>query len=175
MGHPETAGCVARNSLPCRRFAPTLFAHKASLLDRPDHLPLPDGREPGRRWHGGGLQDRGDAASSFCRAKIPTRRRCSRPASCPSCTPLPHFASRTVSERWARWCTAIRGDFPSTPEVLAPVWVLLSQSFIAYSTSSVPLVGTSRHRLAVYTECLRCAGAPRRPASGSVLSLCVPS
>ena len=30
-------------------------------------------------------------------------------------------------------------------------------------------------RTAVYTGCLRCAGAPRRPASGSVLSLCVPS
>jgi hypothetical protein len=28
--------------------------------------------------------------------------------------------------------------------------------------------------MAVYTGCLRCAGAPRRPASGSMLSLCVP-
>src|SRR6266850_7270326 len=39
-----------------------------------------------------------------------------------------------------------------------------------------PLVGTSRfHRRAAYTRCLRCAGAPRRPASGSELSLHIPS
>src|SRR5262249_10133247 len=30
-------------------------------------------------------------------------------------------------------------------------------------------------RIAVYTGCPRCAGAPRRPASGSVLSLHIPS
>jgi hypothetical protein len=36
----------------------------------------------------------------------------------------------------------------------------------------VPLAGTSRfHRMAPYTRCLRCAGAPRRPPSGSELSL----
>src|SRR5580704_413291 len=94
----------------------------------------------------------------------------------PSCTPLPHFTSRSVSEQWTRWRTAIRGVNSSTPEVFAPVWVLLSQPIYAYSTSSVPLAGTSRfRRLAVYTGCPRCAGAPRRPASGSVLSLCVPS
>src|ERR1700719_3808372 len=29
--------------------------------------------------------------------------------------------------------------------------------------------------LAAYTRCLRCAGAPRRPASGSGLSLLIPS
>ena len=39
-----------------------------------------------------------------------------------------------------------------------------------------PLAGTSRfHRIATYTRCLRCAGAPRRPASGSELSLHIPS
>jgi hypothetical protein len=37
-------------------------------------------------------------------------------------------------------------------------------------------VGTSRfHRTAAYTRCLRCAGAPRRPASGSELLLHIPS
>ena len=83
---------------------------------------------------------------------------------------------RSVSEQWTRWRTAIRGVDSSTPEVFAPVWVLLSQPINAYSTSSVPLAGTSRfRRLAVYTGCPRCAGAPRRPASGSVLSLYVPS
>ena len=37
-------------------------------------------------------------------------------------------------------------------------------------------MGTSRfHRPAAYTRCLRCAGAPRRPASGSELLLHIPS
>ena len=31
------------------------------------------------------------------------------------------------------------------------------------------------HRMAAYTRCLRCAGAPRRPTSGSGLSLFIPS
>ena len=44
------------------------------------------------------------------------------------------------------------------------------------SAPSAPLAGTSRfHRIAAYTRCLRCAGAPRRPASGSELSLHIPS
>ena len=35
-------------------------------------------------------------------------------------------------------------------------------------------MGTSHfHRIAAYTRCLRCAGAPRRPASGSGLSLSI--
>jgi hypothetical protein len=39
-----------------------------------------------------------------------------------------------------------------------------------------PLAGTSRlRRKAAYTQCLRCAGAPRRPASGSGLSLTIPA
>src|SRR3954467_3687455 len=43
---------------------------------------------------------------------------------------------------------------------------------MAYPAPSAPLAGTSRlHRRAAYTRCLRCAGAPRRPASGSGLSL----
>jgi hypothetical protein len=29
--------------------------------------------------------------------------------------------------------------------------------------------------MAAYTQCLRCAGAPRRPAGGSGLSLSIPS
>ena len=50
---------------------------------------------------------------------------------CPSYTPWPHLTSGAVSGRWARWCTAIRGVVSSTPEVLAPVWVILSQSINA--------------------------------------------
>jgi hypothetical protein len=60
----------------------------------------------------------------------------------------------------------------STPGALAPVRVILSRSIHAYSAPSAPLVGTSRfHRPAAYTRCPRCASPPRRPTTGSVLSL----
>ena len=60
----------------------------------------------------------------------------------------------------------------STPGALAPVRVILSRSIYAYSAPSAPLVGTSRfHRTAAYTRCPRCASPPRRPTTGSVLSL----
>ncbi len=62
----------------------------------------------------------------------------------------------------------------STPVALAPVWVLLSQSINTYSATCAPLLGTPQfRRRAVYMRCLRCAGAPRRPKSGSVLSLTI--
>src|SRR3954466_1122021 len=49
---------------------------------------------------------------------------------------------------------------------------MLSRSVLAEPAPSAPLAGPSRlHRRAAYTRCLRCAGAPRRPASGSGLSL----
>src|SRR3954452_13699787 len=49
---------------------------------------------------------------------------------------------------------------------------MLSRSVLAQLAPSAPLAGTSRlHRRTAYTRCLRCAGAPRRPASGSGLSL----
>jgi hypothetical protein len=65
-------------------------------------------------------------------------------------------------------------EYSATPEVLAPVRVMLSRSIITYSTSSAPLTGTSQlHRTAAYMRCLRCAGAPRRPASGSGLLLAI--
>ena len=49
---------------------------------------------------------------------------------------------------------------------------MLSRSVLAEPAPSAPLAGTSRlHRMAADTRCLRCAGAPRRPASGSGLSL----
>ena len=71
--------------------------------------------------------------------------------------------------------TAMEGYYSSTPGVLARVRVIVSRSVITYATPSVPLVGTSRfHRKAAYTRCLRCAGAPKRPASGSGLSLLIP-
>ena len=72
--------------------------------------------------------------------------------------------------------TAMEGYYSSTPGVLARVRVIVSRSVITYATPSVPLMGTPRfHRKAAYTRCLRCAGAPRRPTSGSGLSLLIPS
>jgi len=60
-----------------------------------------------------------------------------------------------------------------TPGVLAPVRVIVSRSLYTYSTPCAPLVGTARlRRTAVYTCCPRCVHkGPRRPASGSELSL----
>src|SRR5215468_65009 len=56
----------------------------------------------------------------------------------------------------------MRWNTPPTPGVLAP--------------DRVVRAGTSRfHRTAAYTRCLRCAGAPGRPASGSGLSLLIRS
>src|SRR4051795_10622776 len=66
----------------------------------------------------------------------------------------------------------MEGGSPSAPGALARVRVMLSRSVLAEPAPSAPLAGTSRlHRKAAYTRCLRCAGAPRRPASGSGLSL----
>jgi hypothetical protein len=83
---------------------------------------------------------------------------------------------RSASGLRTRSCTAMRWNAPPTPGALAQVRVVLSRSVITYSAPSAPLVGTSRfHRMAAYTRCLRCAGAPRRPTSGSGLSLHIPS
>src|SRR3954454_16941689 len=66
----------------------------------------------------------------------------------------------------------MEGGSPSAPGALARVRVMLSRPVVADPAPSAPLAGTSRlHRRAAYTRCLRCAGAPRRPASGSGLSL----
>src|SRR5450631_2403223 len=67
-------------------------------------------------------------------------------------------------------------DYSSAPGALAQVRVIVSRTVITYSAPSAPLAGTSQfHRMAAYTRCLRCAGAPKRPASGSGLSLLIPS
>jgi hypothetical protein len=86
----------------------------------------------------------------------------------------PSFNSRSESGRMGCRCTTMRRVPSSTPVALAPVWVMLSQSIITYSATCVPLLGTPQfRRRAVYMRCLRCAGAPRRPRSGSVLSLTI--
>ena len=72
---------------------------------------------------------------------------------------------------------AVREAFASLPQgSLAPVRVMLSRSIIAYYD---PIRQSRRHaaisRLCAYTQRLRCAGAPRRPAGPSLLSLpCFP-
>jgi hypothetical protein len=64
----------------------------------------------------------------------------------------------------------------STPGALAPVRVVLSRPIITYPAPSAPLTGMPRLRRATaYTRHPRCALRPRRPVSGSGLSLPVPS
>ena len=78
---------------------------------------------------------------------------------------LRRAADRTMPPPW-RW-VALRPEGPSlgSPGYAVPVSSSLNRP------QSAPLAGTSRlHRRAAYTRCLRCAGAPRRPASGSGLS-----
>src|SRR4029077_5403611 len=64
----------------------------------------------------------------------------------------------------------------SAPGALAPVRPLLSRSL---STQQPHPTHSLAHRdfadFATYTRCLRCAGAPRRPTSGSELLLRIPS
>jgi hypothetical protein len=81
----------------------------------------------------------------------------------------PGSVSRTVRASTCRcW-----GDLPSLPQgSLAPVRVMLSRTIFAYYS---PMRQSRRHaatsRLCAYTQRLRCAGAPRRPARPSLLSL----
>ena len=85
----------------------------------------------------------------------------------------PSSESRTIR---AFTCRCSEG-FPSLPQgPLAPVRVMLSRSITAYYS---PMRQSRRHaatsRLCAYTQRLRCAGAPRRPARPSLLSLpCFP-
>jgi hypothetical protein len=66
------------------------------------------------------------------------------------------------------------GSNRSTPGALAPVRVMLSRSINTYAAPSAPLAGTVRfHCSAAYTPCPRCAFPPRRPATGSELSLLI--
>ncbi len=81
--------------------------------------------------------------------------------------------SKTIQ---ASTCRCSEG-LPSLPQgSLAPVRVVLSRSIIAYYS---PMRQSCEHaatsRLCVYTQRLRCAGAPRRPTRPSLLSLlCCP-
>ena len=85
----------------------------------------------------------------------------------------PGSVSKTIEASTCR-CA---GGLPSLPQgALAPVRVMLSRSINAYYS---PMRQSHRHaatsRLCAYTQRLRCAGAPRRPARPSLLSLpCFP-
>src|SRR6266852_1847605 len=86
-------------------------------------------------------------------------------------TVVPHYVGPQTRLR-----TALEDHYSSAPGALAQVRVIVSRTVITYSAPSVPLAGTSRfHRMAAYTRYLRCAGAPKRPPSGSGLSLPTPS
>jgi hypothetical protein len=69
-------------------------------------------------------------------------------------------------------CRCSRGTVAPLPQgSLAPVRVMLSRSILAYYG---PMRRSRRHAaisLLAYTQRLRCAGAPRRPAGPSLLSL----
>ena len=50
----------------------------------------------------------------------------------------------------------------------------MSRALNTYAAPSAPLAGTARfHCSAAYTRCLRCTFPPRRPTTGSVLSLLI--
>ena len=90
----------------------------------------------------------------------------------PSCSPRQHGPSVLSRSHLLGGAPPCKQQRCFTPGALAPVRVILSRSIITYPAPPAPLAGTSRfHRIAAYTQCLRCAGAPRRPASGSGLSL----
>jgi len=84
----------------------------------------------------------------------------------PSCASWSQRLSRSVSGRGFD-CAPPWRSLLLRPRALAQVRVIVSRTVITYSAPSVPLAGTSRfHRMAAYTRCLRCAGAPKRPPSG---------
>jgi hypothetical protein len=83
-------------------------------------------------------------------------------------SPLSVGARCAHRHRHASGCAAL------TRGALAPVRVILSRPIHTYATPSAPLAGTVRfHCSAAYTPWLRCALPPRRPATGSVLSLLI--
>jgi hypothetical protein len=57
-----------------------------------------------------------------------------------------------------------------TPGALTPVRVMLSRSINAYRPHPPHSQAHRDFTETAYTRCLRCAGAPRRPTSGSALS-----
>ena len=90
----------------------------------------------------------------------------------PSCSPRQHGPSALCRSHLPGGAPPFKQPmllYPRGPRS-GPGYAILAHHHLA--GPSAPLAGTSRfHRTAAYTRCLRCAGAPRRPASGSALSL----
>ncbi len=87
----------------------------------------------------------------------------------------PHHGSESVFvHASACHCSRDLSLYPRGPWLRSELCCLGPSSLT--TTPSASLAGTSRlHRSAAYTRCLRCAGAPRRPARPSLLSLpCFP-
>ena len=95
----------------------------------------------------------------------------------PSCTPLPVPSyPRSKSRDAVRLCTTVQATFvalPQGPSLRSELCCLgpssLMRPHAPHSPAHLDFTDSA------YTRCLRCASPPRRPASGSVLSLCVPS
>jgi hypothetical protein len=85
-------------------------------------------------------------------------------------------SSFKVEERGALVHHRSSGHCRFAPGALAPVRVIVSRSIITYAAPCAPLAGTFRlHRHGLYEMPSLCAMplTPRRPASGSVLSLAI--
>jgi hypothetical protein len=94
--------------------------------------------------------------------------------SCPRCQRFALAVSAQCRSTLRAGHRHASGIHRSTPGALAPVRVILSRSIHTYATPSAPLAGTARfHCSAAYTPCPRCAFPPRRPATGSELSLLI--
>ena len=83
----------------------------------------------------------------------------------------PGAESRSIQ---ASTCRCTGGYFLPTPEALGsgPSYAVSIHHRLNLTTCA-SLAGTSRLRFYTYTQRLRCAGAPRRPAGPSLLSLAV--
>ena len=91
--------------------------------------------------------------------------------------PRGHISGTALSRGpWARLCTAIRWHLhhPRGPRSGPGCRVPVRHHLIGPIRPARRHTAISPHG-AAYRRCLRCAGAPRRPASGSALSLSIPS
>jgi hypothetical protein len=106
----------------------------------------------------------------------PGIRRCTPGLHLPFAHLIVRFGGPVLCRPTTPRCAALEWGSDSAPGALAPVRVLLSRSINTYQPHPTHSLA---HRdfadFATYTRCLRCAGAPRRPTSGSELLLRIPS
>ena len=110
---------------------------------------------------------------------FPAPTRSSRPLVChrPSCSPLASSVPRSVPRDETRWNTSVRASSAALPQGPS---LRSGYSVPVHPHLFGPMRPTGRHIStsppAVYTRCPRCASkpsTPRRPTSGSVLSLTI--